>query len=507
MAHWISLLESEARDARDWLDLAVALVPAGFSIGPQRLRLEISNPSGEPARAVRVQIAPADGIAWVHSEARLDLLEGGRSTELGLDFQAETEGKVRIAGRLTAEDLDGNPFEGEFAFQIEIGPAGAPFEAPPYQPYLTGEGLPGDRTFVGRDDLIAWLRGLWLQPDGKPAVVLVGQRRIGKTSLLNKVARDGLPGTGLMPITINLQGVGSEYDFLSETAARMAEAMGGDAPTATLDRAEPYAAFKAFLAAARPRLAGQRFLLMLDEADLMPGRRLGEHLPGFLRALMQEPQYPTVLLFCGTTRLRTMARDYFSILFNTAQFRTVSYLSAEESALVLTKPAGDYLEYDPAALAAGFKLTRGQPLLLQLIGATLINSFSEAIRRGEPRSRYVGTLDLDRAVDAVVRQETNAAFENHWEDSDPPTHRVLAALAWATDEHNRRQLDIDGIAAAMTETRLPLPRPDTFRILERLADDEILERDGPTYRFWVPMYRRWVAWRWPTARVRDEMGD
>ncbi|GAB0148817.1 hypothetical protein McPS_15570 [Marichromatium sp. PS1] len=244
---------------------------------------------------------------------------------------------------------------------------------------------------------------------------------------------------------------------------------------------------------------------MVDEADLMPERRLGELLPGFLRALMQGPRYPVVLLFCGTTRLHAMARDYFSILFNTAQFRTVSYLTEAESAEVLTKPADGILEYDPSVLAEGYQLTRGQPLLLQLIGATLINAFNEQARCGEERSNYVSTADFARAVNTVVQLETNAAFENHWQDSDPQTHRVLAALAWATDDHNRRQFDIDGIEAAMTENRLPLPRADIFRILEHLADDEVLERDGPTYRFWVPMYRRWIAWRWPPQRVRDEM--
>jgi len=59
----------------------------------------------------------------------------------------------------------------------------------------------------------------------------------------------------------------------------------------------------------------------------------------------------------------------------------------------------------------------------------------------------------------------------------------------------------------MQETHLTLPRERTFAILERLADDEILERDGPTYRFWVPLYRRWVAWRWPPERVREESMD
>ncbi len=56
----------------------------------------------------------------------------------------------------------------------------------------------------------------------------------------------------------------------------------------------------------------------------------------------------------------------------------------------------------------------------------------------------------------------------------------------------------------MQETRLELPRKQTFPILERLADEEILVRAGPTNRFAVPLYRRWIAWRWPIDRVREE---
>lgn len=63
---------------------------------------------------------------------------------------------------------------------------------------------------------------------------------------------------------------------------------------------------------------------------------------------------------------------------------------------------------------------------------------------------------------------------------------------------------MEGIAAVLRETRLELPRQRLFTILERLAEEEILERDGPTYRFAVPLDRRWIAWRWPPERVREE---
>lgn len=81
---------------------------------------------------------------------------------------------------------------------------------------------------------------------------------------------------------------------------------------------------------------------------------------------------------------------------------------------------------------------------------------------------------------------------------------MLSALAWATGETDRLQLDIDGIAAAQNETRLELPRDRLFKVLERLAEEEILERKGPTYSFSVPFYRRWIAWHWPPERVREE---
>ena len=427
VTHWVEVLEAEARQAREWLRLEVDPPTGRFVPGNQTLELLVRNPTGEPAVGSEIRMEPTAGLTWVHPQARLGLLEGGKETQVRLDFRAEAEGALRIQGRLEARDLDGNPFSLDFAFQIRIARAGRIYEPPPYQPYVMGEGLASDRTFVGREDLLEWLRGLWLQPEGKPAVVLVGQRRIGKTSLLNKIERTDLPGTDLLGLTINIQGLSSEYDFLAETARRMAERL--ELPASPLDRTEPYAAFKTFLQATRKNLGARRFLLMLDEADLIPERRLGERLPGFLRALMQEPQYPTLLLFCGTTRLRAMARDYFSILFNTTRFRTLSYMTQEESTQVLQKPVREILDYDPAVLDDAYRLTRGQPLLLQMLGAELVNRFNEQTRRGEARSDYVNTNDFAAAVEHVVRAGTNAAFENHWEDSDAATHRVLAALA------------------------------------------------------------------------------
>ncbi|MDM8558213.1 hypothetical protein [Candidatus Parabeggiatoa sp. HSG14] len=473
-------------------------------LGKQTLNLRVNNPTSVIAENLYLQVQSTKGIFWSHQETRHQLLEGSHHTDLHLECQIETQGHYVIRGELQAQDLDGNPFKQPFNFPITVAESGRIYTEPDYQPYVTGAGLGDDRTFVGRTELLAWLGGLWRQPDGKPAIVLIGQRRIGKTSLLNKIKRDGLERTHLIPIYIDTQEIGDkgEQSFLTAVSERMAQAVGMEAPV--LSNEAPYLDFQHFLTETKTILDNRRFLLMIDESEAIFQGKFGAELPPFLRSFMQHAEYPTLLLFCGTHFLKQVAKDYSSVFFNTAQFRTVCYLSKAESAELLQKPARGILEFDDYVLEQAHLLTKGQPLLLQSLGANLIEEFNATVNAGEERSNYVNFNDLEHAVQFLVQQQDNMAFINHWEDSDTATHRVLSALAWATDETNRPQLDIDGIQAALTENHLDLPRKQLFNIIQRLVDEEILERMEITYRFAVPLYRRWIAWRWKPIIVREE---
>ena len=201
-----------------------------------------------------------------------------------------------------------------------------------------------------------------------------------------------------------------------------------------------------------------------------------------------------------------MGRDYDSILFNTAQVYRVSYLTEAESAEVLTRPARGILEYDPAALAQAYRLSRGQPLVLQSLGATLIQQFNSVVFNGGERSDYVSTFDLRPGTGGpgagrAARQSGLRESLEGQRPSDPATHKALSALAWATI--NRVSVDIHGIAAAIDEQGLKLDRHTLGQIVERLVEEEVLERAGSTYGFAVPLYGRWLRWRWPPRRVLD----
>jgi hypothetical protein len=497
--HWINLLKKESRQAREFLQIKIDNPKTDYCIGEQQLQLQLNNISSVIARKVTVFIKETEQIGWHHTKTKLKFIEPKQKRLINFDFECSNSGNYVISGQLNAYDVNGNPYQQPFSFKIYIGIHGKPYQLPTFNPYVVGECLGDDRTFAGRKELFHSLRSYWLQPKGKAAIALIGQRRIGKTSLLQKIERDGVEKTNLIPIFINIQGISGDYDFLNQTATAIAKKLASKSPS--LDRQQPYADFKDYLL--NLELDNQRFLIMLDEADLIPTRKLSDQLPGFLRALMQEPQYPVLLLFCGTHALQHLSSDYASIFFNTVQFKQVSYLSKAESHQVLTKAAKEILDYDPATLDTAYRLTQGQPLLLQSLGANIIDYFNAVILDEKKRSNYVNLNDLEYATDGLIKQGS-AAFQQHWQDCNTAEHYLLSGLAWATDELNRPQLDLDGIKAVLKEVRLEISPQQVFKIVERFTIEEILIRDGLTYRYAVPLYRRWVAWHQRVEIVSNE---
>ena len=87
-AHWIDLLNAEARQAREWLQLQVQPIDQNLSLGRQTLQIQVNNPTSVLARALRLRIDNAPGIAWRHQEAQQQFLEGGEQTVLRLELEA-----------------------------------------------------------------------------------------------------------------------------------------------------------------------------------------------------------------------------------------------------------------------------------------------------------------------------------------------------------------------------------------------------------------------------------
>jgi AAA+ ATPase superfamily predicted ATPase len=75
----------------------------------------------------------------------------------------------------------------------------------PPNPYVIGVPLTGDAGFYGRSETFAAVEDA-LYAEHQNVIVLFGQRRIGKTSLLHQIARRVRNDNRLVPVYFDLQG-------------------------------------------------------------------------------------------------------------------------------------------------------------------------------------------------------------------------------------------------------------------------------------------------------------
>jgi len=76
-----------------------------------------------------------------------------------------------------------------------------------YNPYIAGTPLKDTNPFFGRQDILNWVASK-LRSNSVNALVLFGQRRIGKTSLLFQIQKK-LPFTEYLAVYIDLQDTSS----------------------------------------------------------------------------------------------------------------------------------------------------------------------------------------------------------------------------------------------------------------------------------------------------------
>lgn len=499
---WLEVIETASQQAKELLNISIDIPDNQiFRAGDNTLTLHLNNQSGIPAKNLKLSLDSTENLHYTACQHDLTALDAHYQKTLNLDFTCDTPADYNISGQLYAEALDGSPLHVPFTGRLHIGHRAKDYQIPTANLYIAGEGVDDEQHFIGRQRLLHKLRAHWQQKDSKPAILLLGQRRIGKTSLLNKLQRMGLEDCQLLPVKIDAQSWENEQQFFTDLSQQIANKLGCTMPSLN----DPRSDFKTFITQHAP-LNNQRVLLMIDETEeLFSEQKHYGTLAGHLRSIMQGHDYPVLLLFCGAHKLKAIASNRDSVFFNTVIEHTVSYMSEEESKQVLTQPANGWLDFDALALKTAYQLTHGQPYLLQQLGQTVIDQFNEAVWDGEQPSNYVDNNDIQRAADALAKQGSNA-FLQHWADQNDDTRRLLSAFAASVDDYNRARLDIDQLEQACIDQQLPLTRKIIFDTVQRLTDEEILLRTEVGYRFAVPLYRRWIAWRWSPQVMKEAQG-
>jgi hypothetical protein len=246
-----------------------------------------------------------------------------------------------------------------------------------------------------------------------------------------------------------------------------------------------------FIRSLHPLLGQRNLLLLFDEFEELQ-RRIedGKLNPGifqFLRNLMQHEDRLD-FVFAGTHRLEELGSDYWSVLFNTAIYKRVTFLAPSEMRRLIVEPvSNDSIEYDPIAVEAVTAFTAGHPYFAQILLHELI------VFHNETQRTYMTAADVEQTVERVL-ERGEAHFKYLWTESAPEEQKVMRMLAESlVGKAEINALDLQKFCEACGTT---FGDPEV-EALTRLAGRDIVTRSGKLYRFTVPLVERWVRRTYP----------
>ena len=156
-------------------------------------------------------------------------------------------------------------------------------------PYVTGTSLQANSSvFFGREQALGEILGTLRRPERPGCVSILGERRIGKSSLLNQIYQALATEPGLVSVHATAQNWNhaSQQQFYTRLHVCLASALGLKGEKS----AEDYPDLRDFLL--NQAKQGRRFLLIIDEFEIMAGNpAFDAYFFSNLRALADRPEY------------------------------------------------------------------------------------------------------------------------------------------------------------------------------------------------------------------------
>ena len=333
--------------------------------------------------------------------------------------------------------------------------------------FVAGPALTPDRPeeqslFKGRQDLIQ-LIDHDLAPDRRGALLVFGQRRMGKTSLRNFLPR--VLGTSTLIVVADFQAL-SEYEHRDTPHRQLLELIAPKLPGAPpLPEGPRWGEALRWLQWVDGALGNQRLLVVIDEVERVEdGIREGwcsTDFLDFLRAAGDSLRHIRFLLLTAYP-LHRLGPHWVDKLVS-ATTRSISYLDEAAAEELVRRPVPDFPDiYPEGGVARILRETHRHPFLIQKACDELCRLLNE--RGGRRRAT---DAELTEVLDRILDQAD--LFDELWRQRTPAERDALRRLAAAP-----------GPSGADPVTR-------------QLAREGYVDKDGDRVDIAVPLFRAWIA--------------
>lgn len=510
VARWTGLVNAESEELRGRAQLVVTLKTKRLAPSEQSvIALAVRNSGRAPAEHVVVTLEENPAYHVCSQPQTVAYLPPGRTRQVSFQIEPQVNERFRVAFNLSYDDRHHWRKEVAFADMVNLLPPAREF-SPIANPYAPGTPLRRNSDlFVGRQDLFEFVGQTAGRLSQQNVLILIGQRRTGKTSALLQLDQHLPPH--LLPVYIDCQSLGVVpgmpalfHDlawFIADALALQGYQLGVPDPTEWQE--DPAGRFQRhYLPAARTLLpSGSIMLLIFDEFEafenLVNDGILPPTLFTYLRHLMQHGEGLS-FIFVGTRRLEEMSTDYWSVLFNIALYWQIGYLGTPSAERLICGPVSPHLVYDDLAIDKILRVTAGHPYFLQLVCYTLVN------QANRQRNGYVTISDVNAALEEMLRLG-EVHFAYLWQRSSHTQRALLMAMAHLSDEEG--PFHPSELIQYLSDYSLYLDPAEVLeglnQLIEREIVQEVADEGAALYELRIGLVGLWVSQNKSLSRLHE----
>jgi hypothetical protein len=519
--HLRSLIEEEYAQMvqTSGAELNLRLIVEQYLLGNRgdvRLQIEVSNKRGcSPASSVRVCLGPADSEYFAADSWEREVvytLRGGEDITTQMVVQPKS----------AALDDRAFPIEVLAIYQNRLGEERRTVNHSwtvrlyrdeefqhienPYAPFSEGGPVDNAEMFVGRDQLLTRLENSLLSGSGSKSIVMFGQKRAGKSSLLEHLKRRLALREGVVPVCFSLQDVAPELTFpalLYRILTAIADALeelrfaGRSVPSFSppgLDALSSNATLRfhdAMLPLVRELKRNSSplsLVLLVDEfTDIFKEIRRDRVPSEFMKAwkaIVEKKYFASVLV--GQDIMPAFKAE-FPNEFGVTEDVRVTYLDLDAAATLVQKPIGER-RFAGNAVQRLLELTAGSPYYTMMFCSRLVDYMNTT------RSAIVTGADILNVEEEMLRGDRRlegdkfdpllCAGDGKVDSGIDPadTYAVCAAIAQGADRGWCSRESIRDFDASVLDG-----------LLSDLEHRDVVECKGAAYRLRVGLFRDWIV--------------
>jgi len=520
--HLCSMIEEQyAQTARtSGAQLAVRLLVDNYVRGhggEVKLQFEVSNKHGcSPASQVRIVFGPADSPYFEANEEGVEVestLRGGqkdvKQVTLSLREGASSAPAFPIAVRAKYQSRVGeycSSEESQWTVRLYGEDEFEPIQSP-YAPYADSGEVDNPAMFMGRDGLLKKLSESLLSGGARKCIVLFGQKRAGKSSVLLHLRRKLLADPGCIPIKFSLYDLGTEFtegvlcfEILQQVRAGLEERRqsGLLAPELSIPPSSSFAErpipcfheAMASLTRSMQQMAGgtsRTLVLLIDEFTEVYKQICKKSMrPEFMKAwkaIMEKRYFASVLV--GQDIMPDF-KAAFPNEFGVTEDVRVTYLPEAGARRLIVEPIGlDHYVGDSVDRILEF--TAGSPYYTMMFCKRLVDYMNDT------RSRVVTVADIAAVGQDMIsgdRRLSKDKFDNLIRAGDgevdsginqDETYFLCKEIAQKAQRGWCARSSLSGFAGQKIDV-----------LLTDLERRDVVERNGDTYRLRVGLFRDWL---------------